>query len=168
MPSHVTDAVSPFQGLLGPNSRPRVPARAGARTSTLGCIRTPARAFSQRFRRARPRACTGGAGRRSGSVLQSAVIALLLFQWSCGYHVAGAVKPMPDGIKSLGVPTFQNRSPNYRLEQRITGAVLKEFAIRTRTTVNSQSSGVDAVLVKPIKRHELDEVIARLTAASPR
>jgi len=58
---------------------------------------------------------------------------------------------MSAGITSLGIPTFQNQSPNYRLEQRITGAVLKEFAARTRTPVNSSSSGVDAILVGEIR-----------------
>src|SRR5512138_3159231 len=46
---HATDAVSPFQGFNHPNSKPRVPGRAGARTFTLGYTRTPA-----------TRACTRG------------------------------------------------------------------------------------------------------------
>lgn len=64
----------------------------------------------------------------------------------CGYHVTGSVKDLPEGVHSLGIPTFTNRTPQYKLEQQITRAVLKEFSIRTRAPVSSSSSGVDAVL----------------------
>jgi hypothetical protein len=65
--------------------------------------------------------------------------------------VRSAVKGLPDGITSLGVPTFQNLSAQYRLEQRITGAVLKELSARTRIPVNSAGAGVDAVLLGEIR-----------------
>src|SRR6266480_4252025 len=35
----------------------------------------------------------------------------------CGYRVAGAVKGLPDGVHSLGIPTFRNSTNQYRLEQ---------------------------------------------------
>ncbi len=65
---------------------------------------------------------------------------------ACGYHVTSATRKLPNGIQSLGIPVFQNLSREYKLEQRITAAVFKEFAARTRVPVNSQSTGVDAVL----------------------
>ena len=68
----------------------------------------------------------------------------------CGYRVAGSVKGLPDGVHSLGIPTFRNSTNQYRLEQQITQAVLKEFSERTRVPVNSSSSGVDAVLLGEI------------------
>jgi hypothetical protein len=61
------------------------------------------------------------------------------------------VKGLPHGIQSLGVPIFRNISQQYRLEQRITGAVLKEFSNRTRVPVSSSSIGVDAVLQGEIR-----------------
>ena len=64
----------------------------------------------------------------------------------CGYHVGGSVRSLPNGIRSLGIPTFVNQTHQYRLEQRITAAVVKEFSIRTRASVTSSSSGVEAVL----------------------
>jgi hypothetical protein len=69
----------------------------------------------------------------------------------CGYRVAGSVKGLPDGVHSLGIPTFRNVTNQYRLEQQITQAVLKEFSERTRVPVNSSSSGVDAVLLGEIR-----------------
>ncbi len=80
---------------------------------------------------------------------QSALIILglqMLICIGCGYRVRGSVRELPSGIESLGIPTFKNLSPQYKLEQRLTAATLKEFAARTRVPVNSASSNVDAVL----------------------
>jgi hypothetical protein len=70
---------------------------------------------------------------------------------SCGYRVSSSVRSLPTGIGSLGIPTFQNLSPQYKLEQRLTAAVLKEFSSRTRASVNSSATGVDAVLMGEIR-----------------
>ena len=86
--------------------------------------------------------------RRSGLFL---FLAFPVIAASCGYHVRGSVGKLPPGIQSIGIPTFQNLTNQYRVEQLITGAVLKEFSIRTRTPVNSSSSGVDAVLLGEIQ-----------------
>jgi hypothetical protein len=69
----------------------------------------------------------------------------------CGYHLTGSVRNLPGGVRSLGVPTFKNVTREYKLEQQITSAVLKEFRMRTKVPVNSQSSGVDAVLYGEIR-----------------
>ncbi len=73
-------------------------------------------------------------------------VAVLLTTAACGYHVAGAVQNLPGGIRSVGIPTFTNSTREFKLEQQITAAVLKEFATRTRVPVNSSATGVDAVL----------------------
>jgi hypothetical protein len=70
---------------------------------------------------------------------------------ACGYRVQSSVKALPHGIQSLGIPVFTNLSQQYRLEQRITGAVLKEFSTRTRVPVNPSPTGVDAVLQGEIR-----------------
>lgn len=69
----------------------------------------------------------------------------------CGYQVHSAVGKLPSGIQSLGIPTFENRTYEFKVEQVITGAVLKEFSLRTAIPVNSHKSGVDAVLVGEIR-----------------
>lgn len=78
-------------------------------------------------------------------------LALLVLQCACGYRVAGSVGNLPQGIRTLGIPTFKNTTREYKLEQQLTEAVLKEFNIRTRIPVSSQSSGVDAVLEGEIR-----------------
>jgi hypothetical protein len=73
-----------------------------------------------------------------------------VFDCGCGYRVAGSVKSLPEGVRSLGVPTFRSFAPQYRLEQRVTSAVLKELSVRTRVPVRSGEEDVDAVLVGEI------------------
>jgi len=57
---------------------------------------------------------------------------------------------MPKGIESLGIPTFRNLTSQYRIEQIISSAVLKEFSLRTNIPVNSSGTGVDSVLMGEI------------------
>src|SRR4030095_7026365 len=75
----------------------------------------------------------------------------LLVLTGCGYQVRSSVQNLPGGIQSLGIPTFINVTHQYKVEQQITRAVLKEFSARTRIPINSSSSGVDAVLAGEIR-----------------
>jgi len=74
------------------------------------------------------------------------LLGLVCLCTGCGYRVQGSVKSLPAGLQSLGIPTFTNHTNQYKIEQQITTALLKEFSTRTRTPVNSEASGVDAVL----------------------
>ncbi len=69
---------------------------------------------------------------------------------ACGYRVRGSVGRLPAGIESLGIPTFRNMTSQFRIEQMISSALLREFSIRTRIPVNSSSTGIDAVLTGDI------------------
>ncbi len=78
------------------------------------------------------------------------LLAVALAVAGCGYHVRSSVQALPAGIQSLGVPTFRNTTNQYRLEQQISSAVVREFSTRTRVPVSSSSSNVQAVLVGEI------------------
>jgi hypothetical protein len=80
-----------------------------------------------------------------------AIVTLLLLNSGCGYRVTPSIRTLPAGIQSLGIPTFKNLTQQFRIEQMMTSAVLKEFAARTRGSVNSNSSGVDAILLGEIQ-----------------
>ncbi len=82
---------------------------------------------------------------------RSLALCLMALLTACGYKVQSSVKKLPSGIQSLGIPTFSNSTSQYRIEQRITSAVLKEFSERTSIPVNSKSAGVDAVLQGEIR-----------------
>jgi len=58
---------------------------------------------------------------------------------------------MPSGIRSLGIPTFLNLTSQYKIEQLISSAVLKEFSLRTRIQISSSNTGVDSVLLGEIR-----------------
>jgi hypothetical protein len=79
------------------------------------------------------------------------VTAFLLLISACGYRISPSIKTLPNGIQSVGIPTFTNLTQQFRIEQKITSAVLKEFSVRTRVPVNSNSSGVDVVLLGEIR-----------------
>ena len=78
------------------------------------------------------------------------LLCVVLVCGGCGYRVRSSVGKMPEGIESLGIPTFRNLTSQYRIEQIISSAVLKEFSLRTKIPVNSRSTGVDSVLVGEI------------------
>lgn len=79
------------------------------------------------------------------------LLAIALLGAACGYRVRGAAVKLPDGMESLGIPTFINDTSQYKIEQIITSAVLKEFRIRTRASVRSGRSNVDSVLLGNIR-----------------
>ena len=64
----------------------------------------------------------------------------------CGYHVAGRVAHLPSTWHTIAVPAFGNRTPTYRIEQRVTDAVVHELLARTKYRVVPRERGADAVL----------------------
>lgn len=70
----------------------------------------------------------------------------------CGYKRAGKGASLPPYIKTLAIPTFQNSSLKYRVEQRFTRAVMDEVLKRARALrVTSTPEGADAVLTGDIR-----------------
>jgi len=67
-------------------------------------------------------------------------LAVMLQLTGCGYRLAGT-KTNNGAGRTIAVPTFINKTTGYRIEQRITEAVRKELARRTRYTVTSESGG---------------------------
>ena len=79
-----------------------------------------------------------------GSLLFAVLIAAT--QLSCGYHVAGKADTLPETIKTIAIPPFQNATTEYKIEQFLTQAVVREFISRTRYQVVSKPENADAVL----------------------
>jgi hypothetical protein len=73
------------------------------------------------------------------------LVAFLALQ-SCGYRMRSSVGSLPEGVQSIGIPAFENLTKEFKVEQILTEAVLKEFNRRTRVRVDPGDSGVDAVL----------------------
>ena len=64
----------------------------------------------------------------------------------CGYHVAGHAANLPSDWKTIAVPAFTNDTTQYRIEQRFTEAVIREFISRTKYRVVQDTQSADAVL----------------------
>ena len=83
------------------------------------------------------------------------LVALLLLTCSfkeC-YKQAGKGDALPQHIKTLAIPPFQNVSLRYKVEQRFTSAMIDEVLRRQRALqVVSKAEGADAVMLGTIKQ----------------
>jgi len=66
---------------------------------------------------------------------------------SCGYALAGRGSFLPAYIKTIGVPTFVNRTSVFNVETMLTEKVRREFISRGKYTVQPKATDVDATLV---------------------
>jgi hypothetical protein len=64
----------------------------------------------------------------------------------CGYSLAGRGSFLPTYIRTIGVPTFINRTTVFNLETMLTQKVRAEFIGRGKYQILPQATGVDAVL----------------------
>jgi hypothetical protein len=64
----------------------------------------------------------------------------------CGYHVGGRNDALPQTIHVIAVPTLENKTTSYRIEQRLTSATIHEFLAATPYKIVSTSEGSDAIL----------------------
>jgi outer membrane lipopolysaccharide assembly protein LptE/RlpB len=75
-----------------------------------------------------------------------AFLAAALVAGGCGYHVAGRAARLPENWHTIAVPAFANETTRYRIEQRLTEAVIREFITRTKYRIVQDAGSADAVL----------------------
>ncbi len=86
----------------------------------------------------------------------------------CGYRVGGTGAQLPEGIKTIAVPALKNDTPRYRIEQRMTEAVVHEFLARSKYHIVSSEESADAVLHGEITSFEaIPAVFDTTPAATP-
>lgn len=84
------------------------------------------------------------------------ILLLALASAGCGYHSAGHATKLPPELKTLAVPAFLNHTHTYRVEQVLTGAVVREFTSRTHyRIVNQATDSADATLRGDVVTAEL-------------
>ena len=64
----------------------------------------------------------------------------------CGYSLAGRGSFLPAYIRTIGVPTFANRTVVFNLETMLTQKVRSEFIGRGKYQILPEATGVDALL----------------------
>ncbi len=70
-----------------------------------------------------------------------------LFTTACGYHTAGHAITLPANVQTIAIPAFVNRTQTYKIEQRLTAAVVQEMVTRTHYRIlNEPSDSADATL----------------------
>jgi hypothetical protein len=65
---------------------------------------------------------------------------------ACGYSLAGRGSFLPDYIRTIGIPLFENRTPLVTVEQLFTERVRVEFQSRGRYAVQPTAEGADGVV----------------------
>ena len=66
---------------------------------------------------------------------------------NCGYRLAGTTNVLPEGVRTIAVPSFTNVTSEFKIEQYLTQAVVRELLARTRYDVVSDDAGADATLI---------------------
>ncbi len=70
---------------------------------------------------------------------------------SCGYRVAGRGDRLPPDIKTIAIPVFMNSTRQFKIEQRVSAAITREFIERTKYQITTDPAAADAILKGEIK-----------------
>jgi len=73
-------------------------------------------------------------------------VSLAALLCACGYRAVGTASTLPPGLKAIAVPEIENQTSRYRVEQRMTEAVVHEFLARTKYRIVPSEGSADAVL----------------------
>mgnify|MGYP001281244053 CR=1 FL=1 len=87
---------------------------------------------------------------RAGRALSVLCALWVLCGSGCGYALAGRGSFLPADIRTIGVPTFTNRSNVFNLETQLTQKVRSEFIGRGKFQILPDATNVDAVLTGEI------------------
>jgi outer membrane lipopolysaccharide assembly protein LptE/RlpB len=90
-------------------------------------------------------------------------LAAIFLVSGCGYHVAGHAGNLPSDWKTIAVPAFKNDTTRYRIEQRFTEAVIRQFIQRTKYRIVQNPSDADAVLHGEVISIETDPMLFNAT-----
>jgi outer membrane lipopolysaccharide assembly protein LptE/RlpB len=84
------------------------------------------------------------------------ILALSLSLAGCGYHLAGhGPDALPKTIHVIAVPIMENKTNNFKMEQRLTAATIHEFLAKTRYKIVSDPNAGDAVLTGKVLSLEI-------------
>jgi hypothetical protein len=84
--------------------------------------------------------------RKNSSGLFAPCVVIAFFLCGCGYHVAARSDSLPKTIHVIAIPTLENRTTAYRIEQRLTSATVHEFLTQTPFRIVPDPEGGDALL----------------------
>lgn len=83
---------------------------------------------------------------------------ILILTANCGYKLSGSGKYIPQNLKSIAIPDFENRTTEFRAEQFVTYAIRDEFIKRSAMVLKDKISEADALLEGIISKFEVTPV----------
>ncbi len=84
-------------------------------------------------------------------IIAIVLVPLLLTLSGCGYRLAGHGKQIPDHIRTIYIPDFDNKTTRMQAEQFVTFAVRDEFIQRSDLKLVNRREDADAILEGEIK-----------------
>ena len=84
----------------------------------------------------------------------------------CGYHIAGRSNELPKSIHVIAVPTFENKTTTFKIEQKLTAATVHEFLAKTTFKVIPDANGGDALLTAKVLNLEVAPLLFQETTTS--
>jgi outer membrane lipopolysaccharide assembly protein LptE/RlpB len=89
-----------------------------------------------------------GSGPRWRSRFPAVQMLVLVSLFSaCGYHTAGHAVTLPASVETIAIPAFLNQTQTYKIEQKLTAAVVREMVTRTHYHIlNQPGDSADATL----------------------
>lgn len=95
-----------------------------------------------------------------------AAVAALLCLTACGYRLAGDVMPLPQGVETLHVTLFENRTSAPYLHNDLTDGLLRRLLRVPELDVQNRVESADAVLSGAVLNYSI-EVAAYDSADAP-
>lgn len=74
---------------------------------------------------------------------------------NCGYKLAGFSTQIPDHVRSVYIPDFENKTTRYQIDQFITFAVREEFIKRSRLNLVDRQENADAMVEGVITKFDV-------------
>ena len=114
-----------------------------------------------RDRRARAyKPCAASASHVPSRVRCAVLLLMACVAAGCGYTVAGRATRIPPDVHTIAVLPLVNKTSTYRIEQRMTSAVVREFLERTKYRIvpTDNDADADAVLSGEISSIEASAV----------
>ena len=75
-----------------------------------------------------------------------AALAAVVAGAGCGYRTSGRLAATLPNVHTIAIPTFENQTFQFKIEQSLTAAIIHEFLSRTSYRVQSATDGSDAIL----------------------
>ena len=91
-------------------------------------------------------------------VITTLFVLILTFFSNCGYKLSGFSKQIPDHIKTIAIPDFENNTTRFQAEQFITFAVKEEFIKRSNLVLVERASRADSLLEGEIAKFDVTPI----------